>query len=184
MLLQDLIEKEQHVALDKDFVLKMSYRKNLKYLFYDDIKSSDTLKTLLPTQNSGVLILFALHGSKSKVGHFCLLFRNKRSGLHFFDSYGLGLLRIIDITGSDNKIVKMIKGHDIHINKHKFQVMEKGHQAVNTCGRHCITRWNCAHFHPNEYEDIMYHPSLDPDSIVTLLTLEQDFTKIFLGKRS
>ena len=103
MKLQHLIEIEQQKPLEKDDVLKMSQRKNLRYLYYDDIKSSDTLKKLLPEPDSGLLILFVTHNQNSEVGHFCLFFRNKRSGMHFFDSYGFGLKRVLDITGSSNK---------------------------------------------------------------------------------
>ena len=83
MYLTELLEVEQQKALHKDIVMKLSYRPNLKYLYYDDLKPSDTLKTLLPQKNSGVLILFVMHGTKSQVGHFCLLFRNEKSGLQF-----------------------------------------------------------------------------------------------------
>ena len=178
MKLQHLIEIEQQKPLEKDDVLKMSQRKNLRYLYYDDIKSSDTLKKLLPEPDSGLLILFVTHNQNSEVGHFCLFFRNKRSGMHFFDSYGFGLKRVLDITGSSNKIQKLISGHDIHINKIPFQKMHKGRAAINTCGRHCITRWNAAHLKPKEYEDLLYHPALDSDEIVTLLTLEQDLVSL------
>ena len=178
MFLDELIKLEQQKPLHKDFVMKLSHRPNLKYLYYDDLKPNDTLKTLLPQKNSGVLMLFVMHGKKSEVGHFCLFFRHKRSGLHFFDSYGLGLRRVLQITGSASRLEKLIQGHDIHINKHKFQVMEKGYHAVNTCGRHCITRWNAAHLKPEEYENLMYHRALDPDEIVTLMTVEQDITDL------
>ena len=178
MLLQDLIEIEQQKPLDKDDVLKMSQRKNLRYLYYDDIKSSDTLHKLLPEPDSGLLILFVTHKQNSEVGHFCLFFRNKRSGIHFFDSYGFGLKKVLDITGSSNKIQNLMHGHDVHINKHPYQRMHKGRAAINTCGRHCITRWNSSHLKPKEYEDLMYHRSLDSDEIVTLLTLEQDLVSL------
>ena len=176
MLLTELIEIEQAKPLDKDDVLKMSQRKNLRYLYYNDIKPSDTLHKLLPEPDSGLLILFVKEGSE--IGHFCLFFRNRRSGLHFFDSYGFGLKRVIDITGSSHKLQSLISGHDIHVNKHPYQKMHKGRIAVQTCARHCITRWNAAHLKPKEYEDLMYHPSLDPDDIVTLLTLEQDLVSL------
>ena len=178
MLLADLIEIEQQKPLDKDDVLKMSQRKNLRYLYYDDIKSNDTLHKLLPEPDSGLLILFVTHNQNSEVGHFCLFFRNKRSGIHFFDPYGFGLKKVLDITGSSNKIQNLMHGHDVHINKHAYQRMHKGRAAINTCGRHCITRWNAAHLKPKEYEDLMYHRSLDPDEIVTLLTLEQDLVSL------
>lgn len=178
MQLQELLDIEQQKALDKDDVLKMSYRKNLRYLYYDDIKKTDTLKKLLPEASSGLLLLFVMHGGSSKIGHFCLLFRHPRSGTHVFDPYGMGLHKILDITGSNDKLERLIRGHDVHINKHKYQQMHKGDAAINTCGRHCITRWNCAQMKVSEYEDLMHHRGIDPDTIVTLMTLEQDLSKL------
>ena len=176
MKLQRLLELEQEKPLDKDNVMAMSQRKNLRYLYYDDLKNRDTLHKLLPEPDSGLLILFVKQNSE--VGHFCLFFRNKRSGMHFFDPYGFGLKKVLDITGSSHKIETLMIGHDVHINKHPYQKLHKGRAAVNTCGRHCITRWNASHLKPDEYEDLMHHPSLDADEIVTMLTLEQDLVSL------
>ena len=179
MLLQELLELELKKPMEKNDVMKLATRKGLKYMYYDDIKPSNTLKQLLPSPGSGLLILFVKHDA-SKVGHFCLLFKHPRSGLHFFDSYGFGLRKVLDITGSTHKLENLLKGTDVHINKIPYQQLEKGHEAVNTCGRHCITRWNCAQFKPKEYEDLMHHPSMDADTIVTMLTLESDLSKLSL----
>ena len=178
MLLTELIDFEQQKPLDYKDVMAMSQRKNLRYLYYDDIKPKDTLNKLLPEPDSGLLILFVGHGDHSKIGHFCMFFRNKRSGLHFFDPYGFGLKKVLEITGSSKKLESLMAGHEVHINKHAYQKLHKGPIAVQTCGRHCITRWNASHLKANEYENLMHHPSLDPDTIVTLLTLEQNLVDL------
>ena len=176
MALQRFIDKQLSLPLDKDRVLAMSQRAGLKYLYYDDIKPHMTLKSLLPKPESGRLILFTKHDG-SQIGHFCLLFRNPRSGYHFFGSYGFGLHKVLEITGSSHKLEKLLRGHNIHINKHQFQHETKGQRAVNTCGRFCITRWNAAHLKPKEFEDLMHHRALSPDEIVTLMTMERDLVK-------
>lgn len=176
MILTEFIDREQHKPLDKDDIIKMSFRNGLKHYYYNDIGKGTTLKQLLPSRNSGRLILFAKKGTD--VGHFCLLFNNERSGLHFFDPYGFGLKKVIDLTGSDHRLQYIIRGKDIHINKHEFQKMKDSKAAINTCGRHCITRWNCANMKPNEYESFLHHHSMNPDEIVTMLTCEQDLSKL------
>jgi hypothetical protein len=179
MLLRKLIELERGKPLGVDDVMKMSYRKGLRYLDYDHI-GNKTLKQLLPTRNSGLLILFTDHRSGSKkIGHFCLLFRNERSGLTFWDPYGLGLRNVTKVTKSRKKLQELLKGHDFHNNKIAYQVREGD---VNTCGRHCATRWNAAQLHANEYEDLMHDPRLDSDHIVLLMTIEHDLTKLKLKK--
>jgi hypothetical protein len=176
MILDDFIQKEQQVPLDKDDVMKLIYRPGARYFYYNDIRKTTTLKQLLPKRNSGCVILFV--SKNSEIGHFCLLFRHERSGLHFYDPYGFGLKKVIDLTGSDHKLQQLIRGKDIHINKHAFQKLKKGRVAINTCGRHIATRYNAAHMKPDEYEKFLYHRSMDPDEIVTMLTCEQDLSKL------
>ena len=63
-------------------VLALAYRKGLRSIDYDDL-AGKSLKTLLPGEESGLLILFTDHSHPdSKVGHFCLLFKTKRTGIH------------------------------------------------------------------------------------------------------
>ena len=179
MYLHELIDMELQKPMEKDTVMSLSTRPGLKYLYYDDIKEGDTLTKLLPKPVSGVLIMFVKH-DRSKIGHFCLLFRHPRSGLHFFDSYGFGLKRVIEITGSTKKLENLLRGTNVHINKIPYQQLQIGAAAENTCGRHCITRCNCAQFKPLEYSKIMHHLAMDPDMIVTMMTLETDLSKLSL----
>ena len=177
VMLRKLIEKERAIPLDKDDVMKMSFRPGLKHLYYDDI-GNKTLKQLLPHPTSGRLILFVDHKHpKHKVGHFCLLFQHERSGLHMWDPYGLGLRVVTHMTGSKKKLEVLLQHTDVQINRHAFQERKND---VNTCGRHCITRWNCAQMTSKEYEDLMHDPRLDSEEIVVLLTLEQDLSKLKL----
>lgn len=173
MTLHEFIDKELLIPLDKDRVLAMSTRPGLGYLYYDDLKKKTSLKQLLPKRNSGKLILFVKHDG-SEIGHFCLLFRHQRSGLHFFDPYGMGLRRVLEVTNSTTLLEQLLQGTEVHINKHAFQHMKDGKRAINTCGRHCITRWNACHLTPKEYESLMHHRALSPDEIVTLMTMERD----------
>jgi hypothetical protein len=177
MILRHFIEKERGKALGKDDVMRMSYRKGLRYLYYDDI-GNKTLKELLPEKNSARLILFVDHKHpKRKIGHFCLLFRHERSGLHFWDPYGLGLRVVTHMTKSKKKLEKILERTDVQINKHQYQQRKND---VNTCGRHCITRWNCAQMKELEYERFVHDSRLNSEEIVILLTLEQDLSKLKL----
>ena len=175
MILRQFIERERAKPLDKDDVMKMAYRPGLRYLYYDDI-GNKTLKQLLPEKNSGRLILFVDHSHpKRKIGHFCLLFQHERSGLTFFEQYGLGLRVVTHMTRSKKKLEVLLQHTDVHINKNKYQQRK---QDVNTCGRHCITRWNCAQMKAGEYERFMHDPKLSTEEIVIMLTLEQDLSKL------
>ena len=65
MFLQEIIDLELQKAMDYRVIMKLSQRQGLKYLFYDDIKETDTLKSLLPKPVSGVLIMFVKHDQRN-----------------------------------------------------------------------------------------------------------------------
>ena len=175
MYLRQLIEEERKKPMGPKDVLALAYRKGLRSMDYDDL-AGKSLKTLLPGEESGILILFTDHSHPdSPVGHFCLLFKTKRTGIIFFDPYGLGLQNVTRITKSRKNLQQLLQRVDFHNNKVKFQKLE---DSVQTCGRWCVTRWNAAHLKPKEFERLMYDKRLRGDDIVVLMTMEQDLSKL------
>ncbi len=177
MTLHHFIDAELRIPLDKKRVMSMSTRPGLSYMYYDDLRQGATLKSMGLTGKGparGKLILFVKHNSQARIGHFCLLFRHPRSGVHFFDPYGLGLRKVLEVTHSSKLLEALLRGHDVHVNRHAFQQLTDGQRAINTCGRHCITRWNACHLTPREYESLMHHRALSADEIVTIMTIERD----------
>ena len=171
--LTDFVKYERGLPLDMDQVKKLVTRKGLRYKTYDEIvKQRMTLKSLLPTTESGVLILFEDHSHANRdIGHFCLLFRNKRTGVHFFDPLGLGLGTVARLTGNSAYLLNLFRGTHVTHNQTKFQSLAKDVQA---CGRHCAVRYNLASFTEREYADALTLGPLKYDDVVTLLTLEGD----------
>lgn len=175
MLLRDLIKKERAISLTPDDVVAMSYRKGLRAMEYDKITSKMSLKQLLPTPVSGVLILFTDHSKPDKaIGHFALLFRSEH-GVFFFDPLGFGLSRILHKTRNDDALQRILGSVNYDDNTKAYQKIA---EETQTCGRHCVTRYNCSHFNSKSYDMLMHHPSLDPDQIVVMLTMSRDLTKI------
>ena len=165
---------------------KYIFRKNVREVDSTDIKASTTLKQLLPSGNCGVVILFLKQphektledkkrdkAGEPNVGHFCLLFRHKRSGVHFFDPLGVGLRTVIEKTGANSNLVKILSAAHVNQNKVKFQ---ERRDDVQSCGRHCAMRYNMAYMKPAEYATFMRHKKLSFDEAVLLLTLSNDLT--------
>jgi len=173
MYLKEFLEREKAKALGKKEVLAMSYKKGLRSMDYEDL-AGKSLSMLLPNE-SGILILFTDHSHPDKpVGHFCLLYK-ARNRIVFFDPLGLGLRNVTTITHSRKHLQKLLQGRDFHNNKVKYQSRE---DDVQSCGRHCVTRWNCSHLSPKKYQMLMHSKQLSPDDIVTLMTMDQDLTKL------
>jgi hypothetical protein len=172
--LTDFVKYERAQALEIKDVMALVHRPGLRHIEYDAIvRKRMTYKQLLPKSESGVLILFGDHKHRnSDIGHFCLLFRHPRSGVHFFDPLGLGLGTVGRLTGNSAYLLNLLRsaGHVKH-NQTKFQTLAKDVQA---CGRHCAVRYNLASFSETEYISAMTFLNLKYDTVVTLLTLEQD----------
>ena len=154
--------------------LALSYRRGLRTMNYDHMHAGMSLHKLLPATTSGLLILMMDKRNKeSNVGHWMLLFRSPECGVVAFDSYGKGFQSIIKISHNPNKLQKILSKADTYVNKHPYQNKEH----AETCARHCVTRYNCAHLKPREYAALMHDPRMSADEIVTMLTLSQDLTK-------
>ena len=178
MLLKKLVRTLRSVALEDKQVLQMAMRNGLQSIDYEKIIKMKSLRQVLPKPTSGVLIFFTDHAKPNKpIGHFCLLFRTPRTGVVFFDPLGHSLHGILNITHNRNKLLTMLNSlsSGFHENRIPYQRQSK---EVQTCGRHCITRWNAATLKPKEYSSLMHLPGMSADDVVTLLTLESDLPKL------
>ena len=171
MYFKEFLDKERAKPLGPEEVVALAYRKGMKTMDYEQLEGK-SLSKLLPN-DSAILILFTDHSQPSKpIGHFCLLFKFKNK-IEFFDPLGLGLRNVTSITHSRKFLQKLLQNHDFHNNKFKYQRRE---EDVNTCGRHCATRWNLAQLSPDKYQRFMHDDRLHPDDIVTLMTMDNDLT--------
>ena len=175
MLLRDLVGKVESQPMDAGYVKKLSQRKGLKYLEYKDVVGK-SMRQLLPSKISGVLILIMDNRKNSNVGHFVLLMRHPRSGVTFFDPYGFGIHQLLRMTHNNSHLERLLKSaHNAHDNRIKYQ---KRANDIQTCGRHVVTRWNAASLTHKEYSDLMHLPGFTTDEVVTLLTLESDLSHL------
>ena len=183
MLLKKVVRLLRAKALGDDEVLAMASRHGLKSMDYEKVARSN-LSRILNKPTSGVLLFFTDHSKPNKpIGHFCLLYRTPQTGIVFFDPLGNSLHGVLRITHNKNGLLKKLAGVEISQNKVQYQQQSK---EVQTCGRHCVTRWNAATLSAKEYAGLMHLPGLTPDDIVTLLTLEGDLPKLlqrYKGKR-
>lgn len=177
MLLRKIVRSVESKPMDEEIVRRLSQRKGLVYMEYEKMIGK-SLDELLPNAISGVLVLIMDNRKNSNVGHFVLLMKHPRSGITFFDPYGFGVHQLCKMTRNSNHLEKLLTmaGHrTIHDNRVSYQ---KRDNDIQTCGRHVITRWNCASLNAKEYKALMHLPGFSTDELVTLLTLESDFAQV------
>lgn len=175
MSLIEFVREERARPLDFDDLKPMVHRAGLRYMEYSAIDHrTHSLKSLLPKRECGVLILFTdTKKRNSNIGHFCLLFKHPRSGTHLFDPLGVGLLTVDRLTGNSDKLVRILKANHVQQNSTRFQKLQHDTQS---CGRHCVVRYNLADFTPEEYRRALKLGKVPYDDVVTLLTLSNELT--------
>lgn len=173
MLLRNILRKYESVPEAPEDVMKMSMRRGLVYIEYEKTKKA-SLQQLLPKDVCGVLLLIMNNNKNSNVGHFCLLMKHPRSGITFFDPYGLGLSRILNKTNNERHLEIKLSKVRHHDNRVPYQ---KKQDDIQTCGRHVVCRYNAASMKAKEYQQLMHLPGLLPDDIVTLMTCGEDLAK-------
>ena len=183
MLLRKIVRLLRATPLDDTKVLEMAHRHGLKSINYETVAKTPITK-LLPKPISGILVFFTDHSKPNKpIGHFCLLYRTPRTGVVFFDPLGNSLHDVLRITHNRSGLLKKLSQVEFSQNRIQYQKKSKD---VQTCGRHCVCRWNAATLHAKEYSGLMHLPGMTADDIVTLLTLEGDLPSLlkrYTGKR-
>ena len=175
MLLRQLVRLLRAQALDDTDVLKMASRHGLKSMDYEKVARGN-LSRILDRPISGVLLFFTDHSKPNKpIGHFCLLYKTPQTGIVFFDPLGNSLHKILKMTENKRGLLRKLAGVPYTENKIQYQ---RQSEDVQTCGRHCVCRYNAAVLSSNEYRGLMHLPGLTPDDIVTILTLEDQLPKL------
>ena len=143
----------------------------VRLMMYDHLKGK-RLREVLTKKRPAAILLMMVHGqSKSNVGHFVCMWRD-RDKVMFFDPYGFSLEdRLLTMTKSEPFLLDMIHnapGVELVESDHHIQQMKDG---VEVCGRHVAMRlrfWNLDH---DAYNDFIHGVQcLNPDQLVTLMT--------------
>ena len=175
MLLRQLVRFLRATPLDDTDVLKMASRNGLKSMDYEKVARGN-LRQILNKPISGVLLFFTDHSKPNKpIGHFCLLYKTPQTGVNFFDPLGNSLHKILQMTQNKRGLLRKLSGMNVKENKIQYQ---RQSDDVQTCGRHCVCRYNAAVLNENEYKGLMHLPGLTPDDIVTILTLEDQLPEL------
>ena len=107
----------------------------------------------------------------AKVGHYFSLFlRDSGKEVVYFDSYAHALSPLLKLLKHGTKIVQLIKesGKRLAMNRTKFQ---NDSEKISTCGRHCCCRIRYSDMTNEKYARFMKSSLLNPDQIVTMLTM-------------
>jgi len=144
---------------------------------YDQLQGVSDIRQFLQPHDK-VALFFPVSPGSSTPGHWLAIWYDQKSNtLHHFDSYGFS--PDAELKYSTNPLVKdqllnrlysraQQSGLKVVWNTYPYQ---KQGSNVNTCGRHVICRIRFSYMPDQMYHTLMSGQKMDPDSLVTLLTL-------------
>ena len=113
MSLQTLIKRGLDTPVDFSFI-KRVVGKSLTIRMVDHetgLRHRPTLQDVFKGHQAVAILLHIIQG-KTKIGHWvCLLQKTGKRKIAFFDSLGLGLYRLYNITHEEPKLLHALKGH-------------------------------------------------------------------------
>jgi hypothetical protein len=150
--------------------IKAFFNGDINLILYPDIKDIKNIQQLLGKYNRCVI----LYLTSQNYGHWCCIFLDNNSELHFFDSYGIMPdceLKFIDNderTELNQKVPYLSKliiksGYITNYNNYKFQ---KEDPNITSCGYHCIMRLCFSDLTDEQYKDLIYSFGSDADKTV------------------
>lgn len=118
----------------------------------------------------------------ANTGHWVCLLKRGNNVIEYFDSYGgykpdderkwLSPQQLQELGQDEPILTKMLHGYNVKSNPYKLQAESERGKAVNTCGRHCVTRLMLGHLPINKYAALIKSSGVNPDDFVTSFTYQ------------
>ena len=177
--LETFVEYEKKKPITDHDIRELVHRP-IKIRNYNGLTEKDTLQSLCPKVGDGCVLFWQT--KQDAMGHFNLILRHDKDDYEWFDSYGFSPQEVANKMTHDGAklLTPLLKQHRVFYGKHKFQRGED----VNTCGRYVAFRYNCHSFRYNDFKQLMHYRGVSPDDLVTLLTIQVNFSHINERKRA
>lgn len=177
--IENIFDQYKAISLSNKEIEKLLDGK-CKIVTYPELARIESIDEVL--EPFGCFILLYL--TKANYGHWCAVIKHNDK-IEFFDPYGGKSMPDEELkqipehfrqrSNQDYPHLSALlydSGYPIEYNNFKFQ---KHLNGTNTCGRHCAVRCSTKNLSLNDYHqyinDLCKEFNLDPDSLVTLLTL-------------
>lgn len=169
-----IIENAEKILLTANDILHLT-NNEVNILVYDDLVKYKTIDQVFGDKNAIVL----LYQNTENSGHWVLLTKLSPKILYWFDSYGFQLDQEIKWSSyllnkgylNNPPLTYLIKNSPYKLlqNKIKYQQLSN---AVNTCGRWCIVRYNYRHLKDKDFQTfILKSKHYSGDFWVSILTM-------------
>lgn len=170
--IKNLIKNAEKVELTGEQMNLITENK-CRVIAYEELEDCQTIDECFGGKE-GIIMLYQ---KRSNDGHWCLLFKENKNTLSFFDPYAFQMDEELKFSDFNLRIHNGIKvPHLTHLieqsnykliqNKTRYQKMEKD---INTCGRHVCCRFRMRSYSNKEYKSLF--KGVDSDFYVSALTI-------------
>jgi len=169
-----IIENAEKVLLTANDILRLT-NDEVKIVIYDDLEKYKTIDEVFGNKNAIVL----LYQNTQNSGHWVLLMKQSPKILYWFDSYAFQLDQEIKWSSyllnkgylKNPPLTYLIKNSPYKLLQNKVKYQELAN-AVNTCGKWCITRFNYRHLTDKDFKTFMLGSKhYNGDFWVSILTI-------------
>ena len=169
MSIPKLLTLSRETPVDFHFIKKLAGRgKKIKMVDYETgVNQKTTLKKLFGTAEC-VAILFHIvrNGVATPVGHWCLLIKGKK--IKFFDSLGLGLIKILKLTQESPKLLELLRKVKW---ENSTQKLQKQGKHFKECGCFVGLRAKLSHMSNSQFVKFIRSAPGKSDNTAVMLAL-------------
>jgi hypothetical protein len=150
-----------------------------KILRYPELKSLNNIDDAFDSLGRAMILYLT---EDANTGHWVCMLKRGGNVIEYFDSYGgykpdderkwLSPQQLQQLGQDEPILTKMLHGYTVKSNPYKLQAESSRGEAVNTCGRHCVTRLMLGHLPINKYAELIKSSGINPDDFVTTFTYQ------------
>lgn len=150
-----------------------------KIFRYPDLKNMSSIDDAFDKYGRAMMLYLT---SDENTGHWVCMLKRPNNVIEYFDPYGgykpdgerkwLSKQQLQELGQDEPILTKMLHGYTVKSNPYKLQAESGGNKAINTCGRHCVTRLLLGHLPINKYAELIKSSEVSPDDFVTTFTYE------------
>jgi hypothetical protein len=170
MSIDIVLRETEALPLEMKVLHKMAGKGDAcKVITYDDIAKAHKLSDILNEKHPYAIVLVMDKKKGGSVGHYVAIWLQEKD-VYFFDAYAHRVKALLELMGNTDALIRLVHaaGRTLVPNKKQFQ--EYG-EKISTCGRHAAVRLRLAEWDHQRYARFMKSSLLNPDQIVTLLTM-------------
>lgn len=149
-----------------------------KIFRYPELKGMSSIEDAFDKYGRAMMLYLT---EDANTGHWVCMLKHGNV-IEYFDPYGgykpdderkwLSPQKLEELGEDEPVLTHMLKNYKVRSNPYKLQAESERGKAINTCGRHCVTRLMLGHLPIDKYAALIKSSGVSPDDFVTSFTYQ------------